>query len=158
MGYHRILVALDRSNHSELVLEQAMELAQKNSAELMIFHRLEVSEPDPYGFSDLHATNIARYSRIMQDRLESELDQIRSWLTSCTRRATDQNITADWNWKMGDAGRCICQIAKDWNADLIVVGRRGYEGVIEALLGSVSNFVVHRAPCSVLVVQSSDRH
>jgi len=156
MGYQKILVALDRSSHSERVLEEAIALAKQNDAQLMIFHRLEVNDPDPYGYSDLHASNIARYSQIMQERLEGELDHIRSWLNSCVRRATDADITADWNWKMGDAGRCICQMAKDCQADLIVVGRRGHQGVIEALLGSVSNFVVHRASCSVLVVQSGE--
>jgi nucleotide-binding universal stress UspA family protein len=156
MGYQKILVALDRSSHSETVLEEAIALAQQNGAQLMIFHRLEVNEPDAYGYSDLHASNIVRYSQIMQERLESELDHIRSWLDTCVRRAADQNLTASWNWKIGDAGRCICQMAKDFGADLIVVGRRGHQGVIEALLGSVSNFVVHRAPCSVLVVQSRE--
>ncbi len=39
-------------------------------------------------------------------------------------------------------------------ADLIVLGRRGRTGLAEALLGSVSNYVLHHAPCSVLVVQA----
>ncbi|NEO65320.1 MAG: universal stress protein, partial [Moorea sp. SIO4G2] len=36
---------------------------------------------------------------------------------------------------------------------LIVLGRRGLGGLKEMVLGSVSNYVVHHAPCSVLVVQ-----
>ncbi|MGC1393382.1 MAG: universal stress protein [Coleofasciculaceae cyanobacterium] len=36
---------------------------------------------------------------------------------------------------------------------MVVVGRRGRTGLAEAFLGSVSNYVVHHAPCSVLVIQ-----
>ncbi|RMG10302.1 MAG: universal stress protein, partial [Cyanobacteria bacterium J055] len=36
---------------------------------------------------------------------------------------------------------------------LIIVGRRGRQGIEEAVLGSVSNYVVHHAPCSVLAIQ-----
>ena len=43
--------------------------------------------------------------------------------------------------------------SQNWEADLIVIGRRGHQGLSEILLGSVSNYVVHHAPCSVLVVQ-----
>ncbi|HIK43734.1 MAG TPA: universal stress protein, partial [Leptolyngbyaceae cyanobacterium M65_K2018_010] len=39
-------------------------------------------------------------------------------------------------------------------ADLIVVGRRERGRIKAALLGSVSNYVVHHAPCSVLIVHS----
>lgn len=47
----------------------------------------------------------------------------------------------------------ICELARNWNADLIILGRRGRTGLSELLLGSVSNYVLHHAPCSVLTVQ-----
>jgi nucleotide-binding universal stress UspA family protein len=50
----------------------------------------------------------------------------------------------------------ICQVAKDWGAELIMVGRRGNSGLSELILGSVSNYVVHHAHCSVLIVQLLD--
>lgn len=46
----------------------------------------------------------------------------------------------------------IIDRAKEWNADLIVVGSHG-RGFWGRLLGSVSDGVVHHAPCSVLVVR-----
>lgn len=39
------------------------------------------------------------------------------------------------------------------NADLLVVGSRGHGGVVGALLGSVSQYCVHHAPCPVVVVR-----
>jgi len=46
----------------------------------------------------------------------------------------------------------ICELAIDWNADLIMMGRRGRSGIAEFFLGSVSNYVLHHAPCSVQIV------
>ena len=46
----------------------------------------------------------------------------------------------------------IVQKAAGWNADLIVVASHG-RGFWGRMLGSVSDAVVHQAPCSVLVVR-----
>ena len=53
----------------------------------------------------------------------------------------------------GPPAQEIVQQAEDWGADLVVVGSHGYGFWSRALLGSVSNSVVHHAPCSVLVVR-----
>jgi glycosyltransferase involved in cell wall biosynthesis len=41
----------------------------------------------------------------------------------------------------------------NWDADLVVMGRRGLSGIKEMFLGSVSNYIIHHVPCSVLIVQ-----
>lgn len=52
----------------------------------------------------------------------------------------------------GNAEQEVVEIARSWGADLIVVGSHG-RGFWGRLLGSVSDAVVHHAPCSVLVVR-----
>ena len=49
----------------------------------------------------------------------------------------------------------IVETAEEWHADLIVVGSHGYSRWERLLLGSVSDSVVHHAPCSVLVVRAN---
>jgi nucleotide-binding universal stress UspA family protein len=51
----------------------------------------------------------------------------------------------------GDAGMAICEFASEVSASVIVLGSRGRGGFKRALLGSVSDYVVRNAPCSVLV-------
>jgi nucleotide-binding universal stress UspA family protein len=46
----------------------------------------------------------------------------------------------------------IASIAKDIEADVIVVGTRGHRPVTGALLGSVAQGLLHSAPCPVLVI------
>jgi nucleotide-binding universal stress UspA family protein len=52
----------------------------------------------------------------------------------------------------GDPGRLLCTLASELNVDVIVVGSRGLGAVKRLLLGSVSSYVAHNAPCAVLIV------
>jgi nucleotide-binding universal stress UspA family protein len=54
----------------------------------------------------------------------------------------------------GNPEQEVVEIAKEWGADLIVVGSHG-RGFWGRLVGSVSDAVVHHAPCSVLVVRNA---
>ena len=78
-----------------------------------------------------------------------------AWLENCQQQAIAEKIPTEIQCfpTMGNPGVQICELAHDWNADLVVVGRKGRTGITEALLGSVSNHVVHHAPCSVFVIQ-----
>ena len=47
----------------------------------------------------------------------------------------------------------ISTLAKDLNADLIVIGSHGHHGLIRNFLGSTASAVVNHAPCDVFVVK-----
>jgi nucleotide-binding universal stress UspA family protein len=53
----------------------------------------------------------------------------------------------------GPAGSAIAGFARDWQADLVVVGSHGRTGVTRLVLGSVARDVLHHAPCSVVIVR-----
>ena len=55
----------------------------------------------------------------------------------------------------GDPATAICEVAREEEVDVVVVGSRGHGFFRRALLGSVSSHVLHHAPCPVLVVRSS---
>lgn len=56
----------------------------------------------------------------------------------------------------GSPEQAIVEEAENWGADLIVVGSHGYGFWERMFLGSVSNAIVHHAPCSVLVVRKKN--
>jgi nucleotide-binding universal stress UspA family protein len=62
-------------------------------------------------------------------------------------------VKGEYRQIYGHAAKTICKVAREENIDLIVIGRRGRSGLGELFLGSVSNYVLHHAPCSVLIVQ-----
>lgn len=57
----------------------------------------------------------------------------------------------------GSPGQVVVEEAERWGADLIVVGSHGYGFWSRTLLGSVSQAIVHHAPCSVLVVRKNKK-
>lgn len=159
--FQNILVALDRSAASTRVFDEALHLAKKTGADLMLLHVLSTEDdgsPDVLTFPPMHY-----YSSLMGTSLEKfrqqweavEADGIK-FLQMLTDEATEAGVQTEFTQHAGSPGRVICEVADRWDADLIVMGRRGLSGVREALVGSSSNYVMHRAACSVLLVQPLD--
>jgi nucleotide-binding universal stress UspA family protein len=156
MNYNRILVALDKSLQTGVVFEEALSIAEKCKSRLMLFYCTNgdvVNEPfssiGTIGDIDIYGTLHKQY----QQNLLHEIQQVDIWLESCCQQANIRKIPAEFKHEFGTVGKKICEIAESWSADLIILGRRGHKGISEILLGSVSNYVLHHAPCSVLVVQ-----
>ena len=55
----------------------------------------------------------------------------------------------------GDPGDVLVDLAKEHDADLIVVGSRGLASTAHFVLGSVASSVSHHAPCDVLIVHTT---
>jgi len=158
MSFKKILVALDRASLASEVFEQALDIAKKEQASLMIFHCLNREEWGEFG--PLIQTGVGLYPvvaenlyQVQQANLQAEMQQVQRWLRAYCQQATEQGIPAQVHHEMQAPGPRICSLARSWQADLIVLGRRGRKGLSEFLLGSVSNYVLHNAPCSVLVAQ-----
>jgi nucleotide-binding universal stress UspA family protein len=54
----------------------------------------------------------------------------------------------------GEPASAICGLASELGARAIVIGTRGRGGLSRALLGSVSDYVVRNAPCTVVVTRA----
>lgn len=162
--FQKILVALDLSDTSNRVFEEALILARANHAKLMLLHVLTPFESQyptaMYPMTDgiyplLHERAVETYMRELGEFEQQGLATLRS----LTESALTQGITTEFTQNIGHPGRVICALARTWDADLIILGRRGLSGLNELFLGSVSNYVTHHAPCSVLTVQGrSSRH
>lgn len=60
--------------------------------------------------------------------------------------------------RQGDPRHAIIEEARSWGADLIVLGSHGRTGLARALMGSVAEYVVRHAPCSVEVAREGGAH
>jgi nucleotide-binding universal stress UspA family protein len=156
MVFKKILVAIDRSPQTSMVFEQALGLAQTEESCLMVFHCVSKeteTQPTPFVGTLADIDMYGTFRRLQRERLQKEIEKARSWLQTFYQQAASNGIPIEFDCKVGDPDAKICELAKMWGADLIVLGRRGHKGLSELFLGSVSNHVVHHAPCSVLVVQ-----
>lgn len=156
--FKKILVALDHSPISVNVYDEAIALAKANDASLMLMHVLSpVDEgypipiyPGPDSvYPTLHEEALKAYDREWQAFQHRGLEELKK----LAKRAIAAGVAAEFTQNVGDPGRMICDVARNWDADLIVMGRRGRSGLSELILGSVSNYVLHHASCSVLTIQ-----
>ena len=155
--YSKILVALDNSPASDALFDQA----QATDGALLLVHRLskqEESSPLPMSARlnniywapgtelDLEAWRQA------WTRYENEsLDRLRRYAAT----ANTAGVPTEFRQLIGNPAIVICKAAQEWGADLILIGNRGRTGLSELVLGSVSNHVMHRATCSVLVMKAT---
>lgn len=73
-------------------------------------------------------------------------------LTSTAAALNLPNARVQSEVLVGRPAEELIMLARSVQADMIVCGRRGLSGLQELILGSVSNRLVHNAPCPVLVV------
>jgi nucleotide-binding universal stress UspA family protein len=156
--FNKILVAIDTSPTGKYVFDEGLSLAKAFQAKLMLLHALSAEETGSPNWSVLLGTGygFAANDTIIEsyrEQWEAFEQQGLELLRSRTTAAIDAGVDAEFTQKPGNPGRIICDLARTWDAGLLVMGRRGRSGLSELLLGSVSNYVLHHAPCSVLVVQ-----
>lgn len=158
MSFKKILVAVNHSALSHHVFAQALDLAVLNKAVIRLIHCIS---PEMVGGTTLmipHQTVLPQNLTLNDYQtqgilIEQRIQESQEMLERYRQEAFNQGVPTEADYQVGEPGQQICEIATDWGADLITIGRRGYTGLAEALLGSVSNHVVHHAPCSVLVIQ-----
>ncbi len=132
--FAKILVAVDGSPESEKALQMAAQMTRDAKAQLILVH----------AFEHLPSVGAPGYRRTVQERLTKGQKIIDA----------AAELVADLNPELelleGPADDAILRVASIRQVDLIIMGARGIGGV-RALLGSVSNKVVHQAPCPVLI-------
>lgn len=138
MNIKRILIAIDESPLASVVFKQGLTFAEREHADCKVFHCIDSS-------------HLSQYAPLMS--LETAEEKTQALLQTYQQKAQAWHVAPDFSYEMGKPGQAICNVAHQWGADLIILGRRGNKGIAELLIGSVSNYVVHHAPCSVLVIQ-----
>lgn len=140
----RVIIATDGTSLSVGAAARALEVLHPD-AELTLATAYEPAEYDGTGFAGPTASAEESDREEDERRLEAE--------TVSTKTAAALGITgADHALLPGDPGPAICKLAQDLDAHAIVIGSH-HRGLLKrAVMGSVSEYVVHHAPCPVLVV------
>lgn len=152
----KILVALDGSAISQKVFDQALTIARAIEAEVMLLHVLfDDEEGHPLiAFLNSSAPFNAKSSQTLQQQWQAYQTEWEARLQSYVDQAAAVGVKAESTQSYGKPGFVICDWARTWDADLIVLGRQGRSQVSAWRMGSVSTYVSQHAPCSVLMVSS----
>ena len=146
-AYKKVLVAVDLSSESRIVIKRALEFMDRG-AEL---HLVYVQEP-----MDSVYMGVVPYGPVfvgmdeVEENLKKELNGKLSGLGS------EFGVSADaLHFLNGVPAREIHNFVEENAVDLVVLGTHGQKGV-QLLLGSTANSVLHGCSCDVLAVRIRD--
>ena len=139
-----ILAAVDDSALSEHVVTVAASLAHTPTAELHLTHVVDAL-PTPSASVGGSAVALPGPQELI--RIGHEL------LTRLVGTALALGARPTGHLRLGITWKTIVQLATDIDADVLVVGTHDPGGLERLLLGSVTEILVRKAPCSVVVVR-----
>jgi nucleotide-binding universal stress UspA family protein len=144
--FKKILVPVDFSSCSAEAVRTAADVSTRYGAEVCLVH---VYEPIQYALPG----NSPFY---MPGQFESILAECEKRLADAKKEAEAAGIArAQTQQLQGIPATEITEFAKKHDFDLIVMGTHGRTGLQHALIGSVAEKVVRRAPCAVLTVRAA---
>jgi nucleotide-binding universal stress UspA family protein len=139
----KILIATDGSPSALRAIEVGLDLAEEEGSEAIFVHVAPTKEVLPVAGVGMVPVSVPH-----------ELDEAdRASLHDAVRIAEELGLEAKTTLLAGDPAKEIVAYANSVDADLIVVGSRGFGAVSGALLGSVSRGVLRRTTRPVLVVR-----
>ncbi len=144
----KILVPVDFSGTGEKVMEQAILMAKKTKATIILITVLEgplsKAGPDLFGLSINHRE---KYEDAIMDWVKQHMEAFKRKLIAGGATNVDYIINK------GSPYRKILATAQKIKADIIIMGTHGVSGVREFVVGSNTFRVVSEAPCPVLSIQ-----
>lgn len=154
--YKKLLVTHDGSECASAVLPHAVSMAIALNAEVLLLHVIGPFTPSvritsTYGIGvftspeidEAAARELAKRARKTATK---KLEEIKDELISAGIKKVHIKV------EEGYAPELILYIAKEKNVDIIMMSTHGRTGLKKVLIGSVTEHVIHRATCPILVV------
>jgi len=136
-----VLVAVDLSEESTILLDKAVKVAKRNEAKLSIIH-VDVN------FSDLYTGLIDINMASMQDRISSETQQSLLQLAKQANYPISEHLSGS-----GDLGQVLTDAIKQYDVDLLVTGH--HQDFWSKLMSSTRQ-LMNNIPIDMLVVPLRD--
>jgi nucleotide-binding universal stress UspA family protein len=145
MDFKSIVVAADGSKYSHAAASEAIGLAKQNKGELTVISVVpsEFITPTDIDMTVTHKEHISD-----KQMLEAEKN-----VKAVKEAAQREGVAVKAFVMNGRPAEAIIEIAKDRDADLIILGSHGRTGLEKLLMGSVAERVIVLASCAVLVVK-----
>jgi universal stress protein A len=145
MTLRKILIAVDESAFAARAANVGFDLARSLGGESALIHVVNPSVDAYAPESGIPAV----------DLLASAQQDAKRLLAALSQRASLQPAPLEFI-AVGHPAAEIAKAAKEWPADVIVIGSHGRGGLTRLLLGSVAEAVMRHAGCPVLVVPAND--
>ncbi len=149
----RVLLAIDSSGLSEVVIREAAARPWPRSARMQIVTVVDTN-------TITHGIDALAFGTAYIGVEEYVRDQIKSaeiLVDSAARRLASAGVEVEVSTAVieGHPRSRIVEQAEQWGPQLVLIGSRGHTGFTRMLLGSVSRAVLRGAPCSVEIVRAT---
>lgn len=144
MRFRKVLIAVDDDPIAAQAAEVGVDLARTLNAEVALIHAIDPS------------LIFAPEAGIAADELALRAEQDGARLMADFRARLPATTHVLQFIPQGLPGSEIVKAAREWAADLIVIGSHGRHGITRALVGSVADAVMREASCPVLVVRAKE--
>lgn len=139
----KIIVPVDFSEHSEYAMKVAVSLAKKHEAEILALHMLELNQAMITSSEGFHPEQTVFLLKLAEKRFNEFMDKPYIKGVKITPIIKHFKVFSEVN-----------EVAKDHNADLIIMGSHGSDGLKEIFVGSNAEKVVRNAEIPVLVIKN----
>ncbi len=139
----KILVPVDFSERSAAAVKQGVALADRFHSELIFAHVIQPAPPEYAGFAGGYF--VANFEPSEEETFRHFAERLEDLASGAATNGRTLRIVS-----RGDPAREIVRLAKDHNADLIVMPTHGYGPFRRFVLGSVTTKVLHDIDCPVL--------
>ncbi len=140
--FKTILVPTDASESAQRALMIALELAKEFGSRIVLLH--VVFTPEAMGYTLSSGISVPQEEINIYGR---------EALTAATAGIDTGNVSIEKKQLPGHPGLAILEEIDSENIDLVVMGNRGYGPIAGSLLGSVSQRVLSKAKCPVMIVK-----
>jgi nucleotide-binding universal stress UspA family protein len=138
-GLKTIVVATDLHGQSEAALEYARKLATNYGARIVLAHGL-----DPLEYAAVDAVP----GRVRKDLTEGAREVLDKLAADLVR----EGIHSHSEIRQGTVAQMLVEVARQYQAGLIVIGTKGMEGAGPVVVGVIAEQLVRLAPCPVMAV------
>lgn len=147
----KVLFATDGTKYSECALETIGKFNFSAADELKIISVVDMAVPLAVDIYAGYLPSTVELEQSAKENAQRIVMQTKEKIQSLFPAVTF-NLTTDI--LIGSPENKIVETASRMKADLIIVGSHGYNRLERMFLGSVSDSVIHHAPCSVLVIRT----
>lgn len=145
----KVLLAIDEDSCSEEAVNEVGNRTWGEGTTVRVLHAVGKFVPPAQELWYDSGGDLEQARREIKDRSKQLTEQAADWLRG-------QGLSVETSVRDGEPGPAVVTEAKEWGADLVVIGSRGHTGLRRLLEGSVSHYVVDHAPCPVEVVHCKE--
>ncbi|MCM3880533.1 MAG: universal stress protein [Vicinamibacterales bacterium] len=148
-----ILLAVDGSSCSEAAVQRVIERFRPGSTHVRVLHAVEWLKEMPLCFQFGQGATSAH--DVVESRTKSFADA-QELVTRVQEQLKQAGFQTSVSTPDAEPRHAIVDTARQWPADLIVLGSHGRTGVDRFFMGSVADAVVRHAKCSVMVERTAE--